>query len=167
MLIINVRFVLDLNTMKIKIIIKLFKLKILTIDVDLLLNRFKVNNGKYKRLKLMLNQDEKYLISQIKRNILNKLYYDTISADIIVNFINPSSTALMVGIINKSFEFIKYYLLIHNADMDINIRCSCDFREFINKLSFNLTVYFTIFDMVYAIILSFYKRGKYVKEKRQ
>ena len=42
--------------------------------------------------------------------------------------------------------------------------------DFINKKIFvdaSIKVYFTIFDMIFSIILSFYKRGKYVKERNK
>ena len=167
MLIINISFFADLNSMKVEIIIKIYKLKLIKITVDLLLNRFKVNNGKYRRLKFILKQEEKYLISQIKQNVLNKLYYDSVFADIIINLLNPAITANTVGIINQIFEFMKYYLFIKNNDMNICLNCRTDFKKCINKIKLEITVLFTIFDMIYAIILSFYKRGKYVKENRQ
>ena len=167
MLMINITFLIDLNIMHLNIDVRLFRLRIIKIDVDLLLNRFKINNGKYKKLKLILKQEEKYLISQIKQNILNKLYYDSISANLMINTLSPAITAITVGVINQSFEILKFYLLSKNADMDINLDCSANFSKFVNKVKFDIRVYFTIFDMVYAIILSFYKRREYVKEKRR
>lgn len=165
LLIINISFYWDINTMKIQVIIRLYKLKIIKIDISPILLVYKINNGKYKRLNLILKQEEKYLISQIKNNILNKLYYDTVYADIIINLIDPARTSIFIGIINNIFEVSKYILYSKNEDMEIRLNCRTNFQQINNKISFNIKVCFTIFDMVYAIILSFYKRGKYVKEK--
>lgn len=166
MLIIDISFCWDINTMKIQVVIKIYKLRIIKIDILPILLIFKINNGKYKKLNLILKRDEKYLISQIKNNILNKLYYDTVSADFIIQLLDPSRTAISVGVINNFLEISKYILLSNNKDMDVSLNCRTNFQQLNNKVTFNIKVYFTIFDMVYAIILSFYKRGKYVKEKR-
>ena len=166
LLIIDISFCWDINKMKIQVVIKIYKLRIIKIDILPILLIFKINNGKYKKLNLILKRDEKYLISQIKNNILNKLYYDTVSADFIIQLLDPSRTAIAVGVINNFLEISKYILLSNNEDIDVSLNCRTNFQQLNNKVSFNIKVYFTIFDMVYAIILSFYKRGKYVKEKR-
>ena len=166
MLIIDLSTKLDFNTGKLEIVIRLYKIKILKIKVNLLTQTYTINRGKKRKLKLILKKEEKYFLTQIKSNILNKLYYDSVSLKVILNLISPSLTADIIGLLYIIFNFSNYWLLSKNEDMDINYSCSPDFDRLNNKIEFNLRVYFTIFDMVYAIILSFYRRGKYVKEKR-
>ena len=96
---------------------------------------------------------------------MNKLYYDSVSLDIILNLISPSLTANVIGILYIIFNLSNYWLLSNNEDMYISYYCKPDFDGLNNKIKFDLRVYFTIFDMVYAVILSFYRRGKYVKQK--
>ena len=165
MLIIDLSTMLDLNSCKVEMLIKVFRIRIIKIKVDLLTQTYTINGGKKRRLKLILKKEEKYLLSQIKSNILNKLYYDSVSLDIILNLISPSLTANVIGILYIIFNLSNYWLLSNNEDMYISYYCKPDFDGLNNKIKFDLRVYFTIFDMVYAVILSFYRRGKYVKQK--
>jgi hypothetical protein len=166
MLIIDVTFNIDINNCKIEIFVKLYKIKFIVIKINLLTLTYSINNGKTRRLKLILRKGDKYLLEQIKSNILNKLYYDSVSLYVVLNLVNPKLTADTMGMMYIFLNVANYYLLNKNEDMDISYKLSPDFDKLNNKIKLDLRVYFTIFDMVYAIVLSFYKRGKYVKEKR-
>lgn len=166
MLMFDIGFNFDSSTMKANIIIKMYKIKIIKIEINLLAFQYRINKGKYKHLKILLQKEEKYFISQIKNNILNKLYYDLVSLDLNINILNPALTANVVGACNAICEIYHFVLKESNQDMEIFYNCSSDFSGLLNKCTINVRVYFTVFDMVYAVVLSLYRRGKYVKEKR-
>ena len=165
MLMIDIGFNFDSSTMKANIIIKLYKIKIIKIDINLLTIQYRINNGKYKHLKILLQKEEKYFISQIKNNILNKLYYDSVSLETVLNLFDPKLTADVIGVLYILYNISNFWLLSKNEDIELCYSCRADFNKINNKIKFDLRVYFTVFDMLYAVILSFYRRGKYVKEK--
>lgn len=165
MLVIDISASLNVNEGKLELVIKLYKIKLIKIRVNLLTLSYTINGGKKRRLNIILKNEEKYLLTQIKSNILNKLYYDSISLKIILNLLEPRITADAIGVLYVLLGISNYWLLSKNEDMDICYSCKPDFARVNNKIKFDLRVYFTIFDMVYAVILSFYRRGKYVKEK--
>ena len=57
-------------------------------------------------------------------------------------------------------------LLNKNPDLDVIFNNSSNFIDNNNIATLDIRVYFTIFDMVFAIIMSLYKRGKYVRQKK-
>ena len=162
MLIIDISFCADFSNMNIIINIKLYKIKILKIEVNLLNFSYRINKGKIKRLKLLLNKQEKYLISQIKSNILNKLYYDKVYISSQINLARADITSIVIGILYDISNKLNCILLSYNEDIEFYYQYYSDFNNIKNIINFDVKVYFTIFDMVYAIVLSFYKRGKYV-----
>ena len=165
LLIIDVSTKLDINSGKLVIIISLYGLKLIKIKVDLLSRTYTVNRGKRKKLNLILKNDEKYLLKQIKNNILNKLYYDSVSLETVLNLFDPKLTADVIGVLYILYNISNFWLLSKNEDIELCYSCRADFNKINNKIRFDLRVYFTVFDMLYAVILSFYRRGKYVKEK--
>ena len=62
MLIIDLSTMLDLNSCKVEILIKVFRIRIIKIKVDLLTQTYTINGGKKRRLKLILKKEEKYLL---------------------------------------------------------------------------------------------------------
>jgi len=168
MLSIEVYIKLDVNSNSLIVTIKIFKLKIVTINIDIIGFHYSINNSKkLKSLSLILPKEQEYLIKQIKSSILDKLYYDSIEFVSSINNSDPAQTANFVGLLNIICFILKNYFLTMNSDLKIEYLNTANFIEKNNEVSLKIKVYFTIFDMIFALIMSFYKRGRYVKQKKQ
>lgn len=168
MLVIKIKSNFDLNNNKLIIIIYVYNLKILTISVSIIGLYYKINNSKkLKKLQLILKPEDKYFLNQIKSSILDKLYYDDIILESKIGLGQASSSAITIGVLNQLSIILSNYLYGINRDIRLFFNHQPDFEKSNVSVDLELKVYFTIFDMVYAIIMSFYKRGKYVKTNKQ
>jgi len=154
---------LNVEDLTLDIVIKIYKIKIIKISINFNLLSYNVNNGKSKKLKLYLQKKEKYFLLQIKNNILNKLYYDRFYIDATINIIDPAITANLIGNLIVILESLRQVFHM-NSEFQVDYNINSNFNSLENNIMIDLCVYFTIFDMLYAIILSFYRKGKYVKE---
>lgn len=167
MLIIKININFDLKNYFLIIEIKVFSLKIITIKIDLIFLRYKINNSKYyKSLDLIINKEQEYLILQIKNSILDKLYYDDIKFSSSINMGDCALTANIIGVLDLLCILFDE-LFFQKIDIRFIFKNRAEFIEKENNIKIFLKVYFTIFDMIFAIIMSFYKRGKYVKKRKQ
>ena len=117
LLIIDVSTKLDVNSGELIIVISLYRLRLIKIKVDLVARAYTVNRGKRKKLNLILKNDEKYLLKQIKNNILNKLYYDSVSLYVVLNLIDPKITSDIIGILYILYNISNYWILSKNEDI--------------------------------------------------
>ena len=157
----------DYELSYIKIIVSLFKIRILTIQLFLFGLYYKINTSKkIKTLDLIISKDQKYLLLQIKNSVLDKLYYDNFMVVNAINTDNPDADAIIVGELRLLTGFILNYLKINKVNKNIQLYSYSEFKEF-SKTIINFNVYFTIFDLIFAIIFSFYKRGKYVRKNKK
>ena len=104
---------------------------------------------------------------QIKKSIIDKLYFDDVFLVSKIGIKDASTSVLIVEFLNAILS--RTCTKIYSTDSDIRLYYKNDV-DFLNKKIFidaSIKVYFTIFDLVFAIILSFYKRGKYVKERNK
>ena len=165
MLIIKISLVLDINKNLILIIFKVYGIKFLTINISLIGLHYKINNSKkYKKLKIIDKKDA-YLFMQIKKSIFNKLYYEDISLISEIGVFSAKDTAIVVSIENIFCMFLKNKLALKNKDTNFTYSNMPVFEENKILIKLDIKVFFTIFDLVFALIMSFYKRGKYVKQK--
>lgn len=164
----KVDFSYRLDTNKIFIVVYLYKFKILILDISIIGLTYQINNSKkLKTLKLILSKEDEYLIKQIKQSIIDKLYYDNITLTSEIGLFNASDTAMSVGMLNFICQLLYGIIYSKNKDTDFYYVNYPNFEH--PKLNFDasIKVYFTIFDFVFAIIMSFYKRGKYAKERKK
>lgn len=168
MLIFKVDFSYSLDNNKIMIIVYLYNFKILTLNISIIGLTYQINNSKkLKTLKLILSKEEKYLLKQIKHSIVDKLYYDNITFSSELGLINASDTAMSVGLLNFICQIINGIIYSKNKDTDFYYINIPNFEYLQLNFQASVKVYFTIFDFVFAIIMSFYKRGKYAKERKK
>lgn len=166
MLRIDVNLIVDTKSMKLILFVKIYQITVVRLKLSLLSLVYKLNGRKPKKLNLVLKKEEKYFISQIKSNIINKLYYDNVFINSEINVGDSAITAQIIGILNLCAEITDFILKSQNEDMEFYYNFYSNFRKYYNKLQIGMRVYFTIFDMMYSVVLSLYRRGKYVKEKR-
>ena len=168
MLIITIDLVIDLYGNYICIKVKIYGLTILNIYISIIGLYIKINNSKkLKTLNLVFNKDDEYLFLQMKKSIFDKLYFDKIAISSTLGFGNASATAQSVSILDIICTKIQYHQKLNNNQCDFWFCNNADFVN--NTIVFKgaIKVYFTIFDLIFAIISSFYKRGKYVKERQR
>ena len=163
---ININFDLQENFLKIKI--QLFNITIITIRISIIGLYYQINNSKkLKTLNILIDKKQEYLIIQIKKSVIDKLYYD----DIVVKSefgIGAKNTAIIVGLTNIFLSHLANKFILEKKDTRLYFETYANFLNPSCKFDITFKVYFTIFDLVFAILISFYKRGKYVrKEKRQ
>lgn len=168
MLIIRVKINFDLYGNYINIEIFLYGIKLINIYISIIGLYIQINNKKkLKTIDFLFDAKKEYLFLQMKKNILDKLYIDNINLETLIGVKNSSFTAILITILNQICFNIKKNLENKNRDIKINYQNTPDFAYQRVKLNADVKVYFTIFDMVFAIILSFYERGKYVKEREK
>ncbi|MGN0961739.1 MAG: hypothetical protein ACI4PF_06065 [Christensenellales bacterium] len=97
---------------------------------------------------------------------MDKLYYDNFNLEITLNTFDPQSTALTIGIINQICSILNSIFIFNNKNYNLTYSNRPNFIENKNRIEFDVKVYFTIFDMIFAIVMSFYRRGKYVKQEK-
>lgn len=168
MLTIKIDITFDLYGNNIQIIIKIWNIRILKIYVSIVGLYIKINNNKkLKTLNILFDKNQEYLILQMKKSIFDKLYFDKINLFSEIGVIDSSASVYAITILN---------LLCHKINSDKNIRLkNCDlcykncvnFTQNIVYFKLQIKVLFTLFDLVFAIILSLYKKGKYVKERKR
>ena len=167
MLVIRINIFLDFKALILRIKIKVFFIKIVEINLDLLTLKYRVNKSKKeKQVNLFINKEQEYLILQIKKSILDKLYYDDLSLNTCIGVQDAALTANIVGSIDLICRIFKTFISVQRHSLDFRFSNTAEFVNESNQVTINLKVYFTIFDMIFALIMSFYKRGRYVKQKR-
>jgi len=145
--------------------IRVFNIKVIKIKVDILSLTYIINESKkHKKLKLIFSKEQTYLILQIKKSILDKLYYDKILVNINLYTPSPSTTAIIIGLFNILNLYFSNKVMQLNKDIVFYLNTNAEFVKKVNNIDIKIKVRFTIFDMVFALIISFYKRGKYVKQ---
>lgn len=167
-LIIKVHLILDFDDFNSAIVLRLFGLPVFTIKINLNELTYKTNYSKKRRaLNLILVKEQEYLIKQIKKSVLDKLYYDDIDIEYQLSIYDKCVMANVSGTIDLMMFYLQVYLKNKNNDTEINIFNKTNFIEHKNVINVDIKVLFTMFDMIFAIVMSFYKRGRYVREKNK
>lgn len=167
MLVFQINIIFDLYGNFIDITIKLFGIKLATISISLIGLYIQINNKKkLKTLSVVFDKNNEYLAMEIKKNILDKLYFDDIRLFSRLGVVNSSSSVLFVSILNNICFFAKNKLKYSNKDLSFSYLNTVDFLNDNIIFNLNIKVYFTLFDLLFSIILSFYRRNKYVKKRK-
>lgn len=168
MLVFQINIIFDLYGNFIDITIRLFGIKLATISISLIGLYIQINNKKkLKTLSVVFDKNNEYLAMEIKKNILDKLYFDDIRLFSRLGVVNSSSSVLFVSILNNICFFAKNKLKYSNKDLSFSYLNTVDFLNDNIIFNLNIKVYFTLFDLLFSIILSFYRRNKYVKKRKK
>ena len=163
----RIKITLDLNNNELIVFISLYKIRLLKISVSIIGLFYTINDSKkIKPLRVILKPEDKYLIRQIKASIIDKLYYDDIVLISKIGLPRASDTAIIIGLCNYVCNVLSDTVVKKNLDTRLYYNNLPDFEKNNLYIDCELKVYFTIFDLLFAIIMSFYKRGKYVKENQ-
>ena len=163
----RIKITLDLNNNELIVFISLYKIRLLKISVSIIGLFYTINDSKkIKPLRVILKSEDKYLIKQIKASIIDKLYYDDIVLISKIGLNRASDTAIIIGLCNYICHLLSNTVIKKNLDTRLYYNNLPDFEKNNLYIDCELKVYFTIFDLLFAIIMSFYKRGKYVKENK-
>ncbi len=166
MLVFRIKLAFSLTDRQITAKLYLFGIRIVLINVFLPTFLYNINDSKrLKPVRFLITKEEVYLFKQIKSSVLYKLYYDDIMFKTKNGLGDASSVAIVTGLLNQICLNTKIFIKSKSKDTDIyyqNIGC---FDQSVLEILVDLKVYFTIFDLIFAVILSFYRRGKYVKQK--
>ena len=167
MLVFQINIIFDLYGNFIDITIKLFGIKLATISISLIGLYIQINNKKkLKTLSVVFDKNNEYLAMEIKKNILDKLYFDDIRLFSRLGVVNSSSSVIFASILNNICFFAKNKLKYSNKDLSFSYLNTVDFLNDNIIFNLNIKVYFTLFDLLFSIILSFYRRNKYVKKRK-
>lgn len=168
MLTININISFDLYGNYIKIVIKIWNIEILKIYVSIIGLYIKVNNSKkLKTLNLLFDKNQEYLILQMKKSIFDKLYFDKINIISVIGLSNSSTSVYVTTILNLICNSLKNNKKLNLKSCDIEYENKVSFTSKVVYVNLQIKVLFTLFDMLFAIIMSFYKRGKYAKERKR
>ena len=163
----KITLILDIDNNSIIIHVKLYFIQLITINVSLLGFYYQINNSKKLKKFNLISIEDAYLVKQIKRSVFDKLYYDNIVFRSNIGLSSAKATAITSSIIdvicNNFYKFSKN----KNNSLDFEYYNYIDFCYSKIYFKIDLNVYFTIFDLIFALVVSFLKRGKYVKEKRK
>lgn len=167
MLVFQINIIFDLYGNFIDITIRLFGIKLATISISLIGLYIQINNKKkLKTLSVVFDKNNEYLAMEIKKNILDKLYFDDIRLFSRLGVVNSSSSVIFASILNNICFFAKNKLKYSNKDLSFSYLNTVDFLNDNIIFNLNINVYFTLFDLLFSIILSFYRRNKYVKKRK-
>lgn len=169
-LMLEVKITVDFNLWANKLLIKiyLFNIRIVKLNIYIIGFYYKINNSKkLKKIKLYLTKEDEYLILQIKKSVIDKLYYDNLYLSGLVGLKTASDTAILSSFICLICNVFEGLLKIKNSDSDFFYSIDQTYINRAMEFKFSMRVYFTIFDLLFAVILSFYKRGEYVKERKK
>ena len=167
MLVFQINIIFDLYGNFIDITIRLFGIKLATISISLIGLYIQINNKKkLKTLSVVFDKNNEYLAMEIKKNILDKLYFDDIRLFSRLGVVNSSSSVIFASILNNICFFAKNKLKYSNKDLSFSYLNTVDFLNDNIIFNLNIKVYFTLFDLLFSIILSFYRRNKYVKKRK-
>ncbi len=167
MLVFQINIIFDLYGNFIDITIRLFGIKLATISISLIGLYIQINNKKkLKTLSVVFDKNNEYLAMEIKKNILDKLYFDDIRLFSRLGVVNSSSSVIFASILNNICFFAKNKLKYSNKDLSFSYLNTVDFLNDNIIFNLNIEVYFTLFDLLFSIILSFYRRNKYVKKRK-
>lgn len=168
MLTININISFDLYGNCIKIVIKIWNIKILKIYVSIIGLYIKINSSKkLKTLNLLFDKNQEYLILQMKKSIFDKLYFDKINIVSDIGLSNSSTSAYVTTILNLICNSLNNNKKLNLKSCNIEYKNSVNFISKVVYVNLQIKVLFTLFDMLFAIIMSFYKRGKYAKERKR
>lgn len=165
MLKIDISILYDMMSNKVIILLRVFGVKIIQVRLDVIGLSYEINNNKkLRKLNGLFSKENNYLILEIKKNILDKLYYGKVSINTELGIGGASVTAVYIGII----DILCFNLsnLCRSRDIDFRYSNKPIFDKNTVKLGFDITIYFTIFDMAFALLYSFYKRSRYVKKQK-
>ena len=152
----------DLNKNLFQVIIKVFGIKIITISIDIVGLYYRINNSKkVKPLKLVISKKEAAILKEIKSSVIDKLYFDKVYLISAVNVCNPQITTQVVSCINTICDLIKTIFFLRQKDMVFKYYNTADFINNNNHIALTTVVCFTIFDVLFATVLSFYRRSHY------
>lgn len=161
----NIFFKVDLLDDKFYVTVRIWNIKILKIDIDIWGLYYRVNNSKkIKKISDIFSKESNYFISQIKKSFLDKIFLSKIMFSSSVGFDNAFDAVNCVNFINL---FCNTFSCLLSKDTDF---VSINMPNYTIKnilLTLDLNIHFTIFDIVFASILCFYKRSRYVKEIRK
>lgn len=167
MLVFKIKIYFDLFNNYIVINVKVFNIQVISIDISLFGFYLKINKSKkVKTYKIFLDQNQEYLIKQMKLSIFDKLYFDSVIFSSEIGVLGSDKSVMIVSTLNALCEKIKCKLSTKLNDCDFEFDNTVNFLKDILYMEMYIKVYFTIFDFIFAIILSFYKRSKYVKERK-
>ena len=167
MLVFQINIIFDLYGNFIDITIRLFGIKLATISISLIGLYIQINNKKkLKTLSVVFDKNNEYLAMEIKKNILDKLYFDDIRLFSRLGVVNSSSSVIFASILNNICFFAKNKLKYSKKDLSFSYLNTVDFLNDNIIFNLNIKVYFTLFDLLFSIILSFYRRNKYVKKRK-
>ena len=110
---------------------------------------------------------KRYTSDKLSGFLIDKLYFDNIKLKSLIGIKDASTTAQFVAFLNVFCQIAKNRIVYKNHDICINYENNADFLKKTIIFDFGIKVYFTIFDLIFAIILSFYKRSKYVKKRKK
>ncbi len=161
----NIYFRVNLLDNKIYIIVRIWHIKILKIDIDIWGLYYRINNSKkIKKLSDVFSKENNYFIAQIKKSLLDKLYLSSLSFGSSIGLGNAFATENCVNLINLfCYDFSR--LLSKDTDFLAITLPNYTYNNVV--LTIDLNIHFTIFDIVFALILCFYKRSRYVKKIRK
>ena len=102
MLVFQINIIFDLYGNFIDITIRLFGIKLATISISLIGLYIQINNKKkLKTLSVVFDKNNEYLAMEIKKNILDKLYFDDIRLFSRLGVVNSSSSVIFASILNN------------------------------------------------------------------
>ncbi len=156
----------DMNVNVIKCVadikIKIMHLKILKIEIGLYGLTLKLNGSKkVKSINLFKIKQENYIIKQIKTSVISKLYLEKLDVGFRLGLIDSKYTSQINGLLLLFNNMIAINNV--NNDMDYCIHVMPDYVNNCIALKGYAKIYLTLFDMIFAIVMSIYKGKQYAK----
>lgn len=151
------------NNSTINILIFLYGIKVFKLELFLYGLYYKINSSKrLNTFSVIITKDQKYFLLQIKKSIIDKLYINNINISNKLNTGLEDVDALLVSAVRLLCVFVN---MNQSKYKNIQVKTYTNFTNDSTSI-IELFVYFTIFDLMFAVFFSLYKRGKYVRQSK-
>lgn len=129
--------------------------------------KIRKNNKKFFNISLKLSKKQMKLIKELKKNIATKIYVKSICFDALICLENPAIASMFSSFLNVVISIIFAKFKNDNFDISLKNNINTGFRLNDVKINFDTTIYASLIDILWAVIMTFINSGRINNEKRR
>ena len=119
------------------------------------------------QIKIEIDKPSIQFAKDITKVIKSKIYLSAINMESHIGFNSRADiTALVSGYVVSLFSIMQTTILSHDKAVLCNCTVKQNYADNELKLTINAVVYFSLYDIIWAIVVGIYKRRKYIYGQR-
>lgn len=127
---------------------------------------FSKNKGKVIKIKIDLNDDSVQFFNDVGTFLKKKITLLKLHAAFLVCFENPSVSTMVGSMLNIVISIIFSKILTYTNDVDLQKKVATGFRQLELKTNINLSVAFSLYDFVWALLKAYKLKIRRAHEKK-